>query len=220
MLQSTNKRCNALQSIMGIFLQSCNRPETLRELLAHLGLSVSKSTINDAINNLSAEADKALKELGHTLLALLACDNIDFDLKHSVPTIEKAESTLIHLTSGTMMPFPESVKLANLDCAEELWKKKSPNNPLALPGDIPQICFEDLLTIQPETPDTNHILRRDWFNSWKFLHDLVHYGPEYFRQFERQLRDPEEIDCIPIAMTTQIPCRTLDIHPSTPAQKC
>ncbi|KAF8168746.1 hypothetical protein BJ912DRAFT_862514, partial [Pholiota molesta] len=217
MLQSTNNRCNALQSIMGIFLQSCNCPETLRELLARIGLSISTSTINEAIHNLSAGADKALKELGRTLLALLAYDNIDFDLKHSVPTVEKAESTLIHLTSGTMMPLPDSVTLADLDCANELWRK-SPNNPLVLPQDIPHIDFDDLLTIHPEIPDSNDMLPRDRFNAWKFLHDLIHYGPEYFRAYKHQLGNPEELDCIPVTKTTQTPCQTLNIHPSSPLQ--
>ncbi|KAF8167142.1 hypothetical protein B0H34DRAFT_812416, partial [Crassisporium funariophilum] len=217
MIISTNKRCNALQSIMGIFLQSCNCPETLRELLARIGLSISTSTINDAVHNLSKEADRSLKELGRTLLALLAYDNIDFDLKHSVPTVEKAESTLIHLTSGTMMPLPDSITLADLDCADELWRK-SPNNPLALPQDIPQIPFENLLTIHPEIPDSNDMLSRNRFDAWKFLHDLINYGPEYFRAYKRQLGNPEEIECIPVTKTTQIPCRTLDIHPSSPAQ--
>jgi hypothetical protein len=138
-------------------------------------------------------------------LALLAYDNIDLDLKHSVPTVERPESTLVHLTSGTMMPLSESIRLSDLDCSEELWKK-SPYNPSALPHDIPQIPFEKLLTIYPETSDSNDMLCRDRFNAWKFLHDLVNYGPEYFRIYARQLGTPEEINCIPVTKTKQIPC--------------
>ena len=41
MMHSSNRQCNTFQSAVGVFLQSCNAPETLRELLAHMGVSVA-----------------------------------------------------------------------------------------------------------------------------------------------------------------------------------
>lgn len=41
LMQSTNKSCNYLQSILGIFFHSTNTPEKVIETLAHAGLSIS-----------------------------------------------------------------------------------------------------------------------------------------------------------------------------------
>ncbi|KAF9467974.1 hypothetical protein BDZ94DRAFT_1184184, partial [Collybia nuda] len=93
-------QCNALQTIVGVFLQSCNTPETVRGFLAHVGLSVLPSSINNVITNLTKESKKRIWRTGQTLMAAYAYDNLDIDLKHSVPTIEKGQETLIHLTTG------------------------------------------------------------------------------------------------------------------------
>ncbi|KAF8900876.1 hypothetical protein CPB84DRAFT_1680201, partial [Gymnopilus junonius] len=103
MLQSTNRHCNALQSIIGIFLHSCNTPETVCELLAHIGLSVSTTSINDTVKSLSKQAGNVMQKLGRTFLTLYAYDNLDIDLKHSVALVERPQDTLIHLTTGTML---------------------------------------------------------------------------------------------------------------------
>lgn len=220
MMQSTNQKCNALQCIVGIFLQSCNCPETLCDLLTRIGLSISATAINGAVSNLSSEAGKAMTALAQTLLILLAWDNVDFNLKHSVPTVEAGlgSDTLVHLTSGTLIPLSHGVTLADLDCSEMLWKK-SPYNPeigISLPK-IPDIDVQKLFTLFPETRNANSLFRRERYNAWKFLYDLAHHGPEYFRRFKPQLGDAEEIDCIPISKTEQVPCRTLNIHPNTNA---
>ena len=77
-------QCNALQAIIGIFLQSCNTPETVREFLAHVGLSVLPSSINKAISSLSKESENQIRKTGRTLMASYAYDNLDIDLKHLV----------------------------------------------------------------------------------------------------------------------------------------
>src|ERR1700733_7973083 len=111
MMQSSNQRCNALQSAVGMFLESCNTPETVRELLAHMGISVSTTAINDMVNSLSKETQTEIRRLGQSLLAAYAYDNLDIDLKHAVPTIENDPVTLIHLTSGTLLPLDSSITL-------------------------------------------------------------------------------------------------------------
>ena len=121
-MQSSNQRCNALQSAVGLFLESCNTPETVRELLAHMGLSVSTTAINDMVNSLSKESRTEIQMLGQTLLTSYAYDNLDIDLKHAIPTIEKDPTTLIHLTSATMLPLDDTVVLEDLNCSEMLWK--------------------------------------------------------------------------------------------------
>jgi len=80
-MQSSNQRCNALQSMFGVFLHASNTPATVRELLSRIGVSVSPNAINEALSNLSKEAEAEIRRLGHTHLASYAYDNLDIDLK-------------------------------------------------------------------------------------------------------------------------------------------
>ncbi|EKM77432.1 hypothetical protein AGABI1DRAFT_13110, partial [Agaricus bisporus var. burnettii JB137-S8] len=68
MMQATSQRCNSLQALVGVFLQSCNVPEQTRNFLAHLGVSVSVATINRAMKQLSREAHREIRQLGASLL--------------------------------------------------------------------------------------------------------------------------------------------------------
>ena len=217
-MQSTNRSCNTLQSALGIFLHSCGTPETVRELLAHMGLSISTTSINEAISNLSKEAIAETHKIGKSLLTIYAYDNLDIDLKHSTPTVENSAETLIHITSGTLFPLYH-VTTEDLDCSDELWNK-SQFNPDVRAQDIPKPTLDQLFEIHPE-PDVPHpsgLVRRERFNAWKFLSDLIHHGPEYFRKFKKDLGDPEVVDAIPVIKTRQVPLRCVDVSPSTPAQ--
>lgn len=214
-MNSTNHRCNAFQILVGIFTHSCGTPETVREFLAHAGLSVSTTTINEAINNLARESNRRMQKHGRTLLTLYAYDNLDIDLKHSTPSFENHSATLIHLTSATMLPLSHRASLHDLKCSDELRNQLHAN-----PDGLPVIPITQLLAkVYPDT--TRHpsgLWRRQRFNAWKFLHDLVHFGPEAFRGFRERLDKPEEIDVILPEKTTQVPMQAMDIKPSTPAE--
>jgi len=119
MMQSSNQHCNTLQSILGIFLHCWNAPEAVRECLTHMGISISVSAINSAVTNLSKQSKAEMWHLGESFLTSYAYDNLDINLKHSIPTIEKLQDTLIHLTSGTMLPLNHRVTLEDLNCSEE-----------------------------------------------------------------------------------------------------
>ena len=126
-MHSTNCRCNALQSLVGIFLHSCEAPETVCKFLACIGLSISVLTINEAVNYLSQEAAVEIEKEGQTLLTLYAYDNLDINLKHTMPKIEQSGDTLVHLTTATMLPLRGGITTNDLNCAEEVWKHSSPN---------------------------------------------------------------------------------------------
>jgi hypothetical protein len=80
---------------------SCIRtPEKVIETLAHFGISISTSTINNTIKSLSVNAQCVLQQLGHTLCTGIAYDNVDILIKAYVPTVEKSTENLKHLTSG------------------------------------------------------------------------------------------------------------------------
>lgn len=217
MAQGTNQRCNALQSIVGIFLHSAGTPETVIELLSRFGVSLTTTSINNAVSSLSSESTNTIVETGRTLLAAYAYDNVDIDLKHAMPTGDMLHDTLVHLTSGTLLELNHGVTREMLACSELLWKK-SKHNPKALASDVPSMTdYIHLLDIHPEVD--NHpsgLLRRERFNLWVFLRDLVMNGPLYFRKFKANLPQPESIDPIPLVKSRQVPARMMDINPPAP----
>lgn len=217
MAQSSNQLCNALQSVVGIFLHCCNTPETVVEFLAHIGLSISATTINNAITNLSKESITEMQRLGRTLLTAYAYDNLDIDLKHSIPTAEKAQDTLIHLTTGLMLPL-HGTSRDDLRCSEQLWAKSKYNMSAKKEDIARQAGIDELLDLHPDV--ANHpsgLTRHERFNAWVFLRDLIRNGPEYFRKFGKDLQEPETVEQIPIEKSRQVPVQTMDISPSTPA---
>ncbi|TFK60262.1 hypothetical protein BDN72DRAFT_940552, partial [Pluteus cervinus] len=129
MLQSSNERCNYLQSVMGIFFHSTNVPEKAIEAVAHAGLSISPSSINSAVRSLSKDAERRVRDLGQTRLTSHAYDN--FDSFFNVAETTNSRSTqLVSATSATSIPLFGVKDPAVLQCSAELWSK-DPRNPLA-----------------------------------------------------------------------------------------
>lgn len=80
--------------------------------------------------------------------------------------------------------------------------------------------LRDLLLVHAETGlahSSGGLLRRDRFNAWKFLVDLVENGPRYFAQFRKDIDRPETVEEIPLVKTQQVPLHAMDINPNTPA---
>ncbi|KAF8214744.1 hypothetical protein K438DRAFT_1441384, partial [Mycena galopus ATCC 62051] len=102
-MQSRNSKCNALESVFGIFLHSTNTPEKVIQALAHMGISISPTAIHRAIHSLSSETVETLRDMGETLLVGYSYDNFDINFPTIVPTIEKAADPLTHLTSGALI---------------------------------------------------------------------------------------------------------------------
>ncbi|KIK81527.1 hypothetical protein PAXRUDRAFT_155936 [Paxillus rubicundulus Ve08.2h10] len=102
LMQGINQKLNALQSILGFFLQSAHAPQKVIDTLAHLGVSIYTDAINLAVQSLSAELQNALQDLGQSLLASYAYDNFDVDLKSQVSTVEK----LRHIFASSVMENP------------------------------------------------------------------------------------------------------------------
>ncbi|KAJ7272797.1 hypothetical protein C8J57DRAFT_1063511 [Mycena rebaudengoi] len=121
MMQSTNKNCNALESVFGIFLHSSNTPYKVIETLAHMGITISPDAIENAVHALSRETYDTLCAMGQTLLAGYAYDNFDINFPGLVPIVEKSTDTLTHLTSGGLVFLEHGVKADDLRCSKELW---------------------------------------------------------------------------------------------------
>ncbi|KAF9496760.1 hypothetical protein BDN71DRAFT_1388857 [Pleurotus eryngii] len=161
-----------------------NTPETVREFLSSLGVSITTTSINSAVQSLSTGARKRMEELGGSFRVLFAYNNLDMEMKQSVPTVETEQDNLVHLMTGTMLPLHLDVTQEDLDCSEELWQQCPPGKPLGIP-------WMNLTKIHAKPADDEGLLQRDRFNRWKFLYDLVHHGPEYFRQFKSDLGSAE-----------------------------
>lgn len=194
-----------------MFLHATNTPETVREFLSALGISITTTTINSAVRSLSKSTRKKMKDLGKSLRALFAYDNLDLEMKPLVPTLETEKDNLVHLTTGTMLPLHPNTALADLDCSDELWERCPPGQPSGVP-------MANLLRLHVKPLDSDGLDGRNRFNRWQFLYDLVDHGPEFFRRFKGDLGDAEVYEAIePIHQTLQVPNQTLDIAPSTPA---
>ncbi|KAL1687148.1 hypothetical protein GGG16DRAFT_128169 [Schizophyllum commune] len=121
MMCSVNQKCNALQSIIGVFLKSCNTPQRVIECLHHMGISVSQQSILFAINSLSQEATDTIRAMGQTLTVGYTYDNVDIDFKHSTSTIENVGDTLAHLTAGFVFRLDHGATPDMFKCSDSLY---------------------------------------------------------------------------------------------------
>lgn len=212
MMQGTNQKCNALQSVFGIFLHTCNTPQKVIDALAHMGVSISVDAIHNAVRSLSAETYIAIRELGQTLLVAYAYDNFDINFKTHQPTVEGQHDTLTHLTSGTLIQLEHGVTLDDLRCSDELWEK-SHFNPVAI-NLAPSKTVVDLEGLHPEADHPSGLSRRQRYIAHKFRSDLCEHGPEYFRRFSKDLGLPEWVEKVSVVPMTHVPARAMDINQS------
>ncbi|KAG1817860.1 hypothetical protein EV424DRAFT_1324185, partial [Suillus variegatus] len=216
-MQTANQKSNMFQSIFGIFLQSAHAPQKVIETLSWMGICVSIDSINTAVMSLSKEAHRGISALGRTLLASYAYNNFDVDLKSTVHTVDKSEHTLKHLTAGLLFPLQHGTTLDNLHCSKALWERLLLNPQVDSMDTATKKGWKDLLTIHPDHLNEAGLSRRDRFNSWKILSDLIEYdnGPTYFHQFKDRLGHLESVEMIPVAKTKILASRAMDISNST-----
>ncbi|CDO77022.1 hypothetical protein BN946_scf184380.g8 [Trametes cinnabarina] len=218
LLHNNNQRCNALQSVIGIFLHSCGAPEKLIKVLSRSGLSISLPSIHRAVQSLALHSAETVETLGQSLLASYAFDNLDTKLPTgSVPTIDGVSDGLIHITTGTVFRLNHGVVLEDLRCSDLLWNR-SPSNPLAAdprPYDS-EATVAHLLGLHPEPEYAADALsRRGRFRAWFAIEALCKYGPPHFTDLRGGLREPETVEKIPVKKLYQTPLRAMDISLST-----
>lgn len=216
-MHSTNQRCNALQSIIGIFLHACDTPEKVVKVLARMGISISLTSIHRAIKSLSQEACHNIRVLGQTLLAAYGFDNFELLLKTGVPTIDKPGEGLLHLISGTLLRLDPEVTLDDLRCSRLLWERSELNPRASDPRPFdPYQTIERLyeLHLERDRPE-GALSRRGRYRAWVFKRTLFKYGPESLRQYNTQADIPEAIEEIPVRKLEYLPLRTMDLNQST-----
>ncbi|KZP14845.1 hypothetical protein FIBSPDRAFT_751267 [Athelia psychrophila] len=215
MMQGTNQKCNALESVIGVFLHSTNTPQKVIDVLAHMGVSISVDAIHNAVRSLLTETYITIRDMGRTLLIVYAYDNFDIDFKTHKPTFEKTKDTLTHLTSGTLIGLEHGVTREDLRCSEMLWEK-SHINPDADPSKlVPPKTVADLENLHPEDEDhPSSLTRRQRYIQWKCLEELYEHGPEYFREFKKDHGLPEWVEKVPVVKMWHTPARAMDINQS------
>ncbi|KAG1726520.1 uncharacterized protein EDB91DRAFT_1263675 [Suillus paluster] len=216
-MQSMNQRSNALQSVLGIFLQLTHTPQKVVDTLSRIGILISTNSICAAIQSLSAELQNTLRTIGKSLLASYAYDNFDVDLKSQVPQAEKSNESLKHLTSGLLFPLEHGVTTDDLKCSEELWRRTM-LNPHAQPSMLPpKRSWKDLLHIHLESrvDSTPQLSQHDRFNAHMFLLDLCKHRPLYFRCFRSEVPEAEAVEEIPLIKTPITAARAMDINNPT-----
>ncbi|KAI0308804.1 hypothetical protein OF83DRAFT_1180361, partial [Amylostereum chailletii] len=200
---------------MGIFLHACNTPEKVIKTFAHAGISISPTSIHNGIRSLSNNISEEVWDLGQTLVASYAYDNFDIDFKTSIPSLDKPLESLVHLTSGLVFHLDHGVTPQDLKCSQELWARSRFNDDVAEELSPPERTVDDLLGLHPDTLfQSTNMTRSARYNAWWFRYDLVHNGPEYFRQFQDRLGAPEVVEQIPVTKLRHVPARAMDINQS------
>jgi hypothetical protein len=219
MLQNSNERCNYLQGILGFFYHSTSVPEKVIETLAHAGLSISISSIHNAVQSVSHQASARIRHAVRSLQSAFAYDNFDIDFKTEQPTLEH-RSNFISATSATVIPLFGVNSADQLRCSQWMWER-NPRNP-ALPLNPPHPLFIELKsmmqlhkddTYNQQSNPTRPSPRQEAF-AWHVREILVHHG-QHFRHFEKELCEPAPVDRIPLHKTEQVPCRAMNIKQST-----
>ncbi|KAM6504000.1 hypothetical protein JOM56_000943 [Amanita muscaria] len=192
--QSTNERCNYLQSVLGIFYHSTAVPEKVIETLAHAGLSISLTSIHSAVKSLSQDAARKIKAALRTLTTALAYDNFDINFKSPEPTVERP-SSFVSATSATAIPLFAVGNPDALRRSQHYWEK-DPRNPSPSAQPI-KIDTEDLSDF--------HLRSSSRRAPGQKLSPLLTNYAWHIRYI-----------LIPLHQTTQIPCKSMNIKESTP----
>jgi hypothetical protein len=214
LLISSNQKCNALPSMLGLFCHSTNALELVIETLAHAGLSISLSSIHNMVNLLLTKSVDNIRSLAQTLTVLFAYDNFDMEFKSYSPTIEKHEDSLKHATSAIIFPLI-STSMQDLMCSDELWRTNPINSYIQNYQKQPLRGLESLLPISTKLSPSVHIR----ILAWHFWHALItHYEP--FKTYQIKLEGPEIINQIPLTKTEYVPYCAIDINQSTANGQC
>jgi len=126
-LQSSNAQCNLLQGWLGFFMKSACVPEKVVEVFAHAGLSISLTSIHNAVSSISKEIGSKIKARFERYKQHLHMTTLISNSK--LPTLENRTS-FVSATSATVIPlYGIDHNNANaLRCSTHLWDR-DPRNP-------------------------------------------------------------------------------------------
>lgn len=213
-MQSTNERCNALQTVIGFFLHATRVPERVVEMLAHSGIAIAPRSILRMNRSASLKSVLKVRQTAKSLTNAYALDNLDIALDTEQPTLER-KSKLLHITSATMVPLHHDVTKDDLKVSRELWNS-NPLNPSPPPDVNPHKppSYASHLKSRPtySPTDPRHL---DNLFAWHVREILLSNEPSLRKVFPDALGSPPLVNQIPVIRTPQIPLRAMNINVST-----
>ncbi|EAU87680.2 hypothetical protein CC1G_08716 [Coprinopsis cinerea okayama7 len=105
LMNTINNRCNALQSVNGVYLHAASAPDRVHELFSKVGLSISIQSTNNAIQYMSKTTIKKAKALGLSFLSSYAFDNLDIGQAKGTPTIDSTSARISSSEGMSMSVF-------------------------------------------------------------------------------------------------------------------
>lgn len=213
-MNTRNQKCNALQTVVGIFAHSSNAPQKLIETLNHQSMSISPKSIHNMIGSMSSESVKRIKKIMVDLRAAAALDNLDIYFKTDQPTLTH-ESKLVHMTTATFLPLYHGVEKADLKCTKELWEKSEYNRHRTEPPTVPtyRILAEMAQTSASspkEAPESYQNLM-----AWHVRDILVKNAKGMKEHFGNMNAKPYVREQVPVIRTEQVPARAMNINVGT-----
>jgi hypothetical protein len=199
---SSNKNFNALQCIVGFFLESKCAPENIVELLSHMGVSVSTQTNRNIVNSLTKSARLRNKNLPDSMFIY---DNFDLDFKTAQPTLGNT-GTHISMTSATFAPYA-NCEMADLRFAKELHETSRFNKDI-MPGD-PRVYTPRVRDIVPQWDHAVGVDPLIKALAWHLRAILVQQEPG-FDIFKLALGLPDVVDALPVVKTRQFPANAIN----------
>lgn len=200
---SSNEKFNALQCIIGFFLESKCVPEIVIELLSHMGISVSTFTTGKMVNSLTVSARQRNKNLPPSMFIY---DNFDLDFKVAQPTIGRS-GTHVSMTSATFAPYSMSYPNA-LQFTKELHATSAFNKDIP-PGD-PRVYTPRVRDILPSNAASQgglDALSKAF--AWHIRAILVQQQPA-FKIYEGVLGMPDAVQSLPVVKTVQFPASAIN----------
>lgn len=213
--------CNQLQTLVGLFAHSTHTPEKVIDLLAHAGLSIAPSSINNMVKSMSQHALEHLKDPfltepdGEQEPVSFGFDNLDIKFPTDNPTIDY-HGHLAHITTGILLPV-RGAKIEDMRVSKEIWMKAD-NNPERDPLEpVMKITHKNLMalmkpaSVPPEHPFSLQS-RMAWHIRKFLLLECVDTLPSAVKdKLRSKLGLPEAKLSIPVAKMTQRPAQAMNV---------
>jgi hypothetical protein len=206
--------------MVSLFAHSTSTSEKMVELLAHAGLAIAPSSINNMVQAMSTEATRTLKSQLPGLVAAIAYDNLDISFRTEQPTVDHS-SHLAHITTGTFMPLQCATK-DDMRVSEEIWSKsklnpnRNPAEPLIEPTHKNLMGL--LLSSSGVPPDDPLSIRSRmaWHIRDILLHkDVKTLAPALKEKLQLLLGQPQAKRSIPVVKTKQYPAQAMCVSVSS-----
>ncbi|KAF9899125.1 hypothetical protein EC991_009576 [Linnemannia zychae] len=102
LLFMTSQKCNAFQTVMGVFLHCTGCPTRVLDVLSSLGLSVSDDQVRKALANMTTDAMDQVRKAVLENDWFIVYDNINIAMKHQHQRVNKLD-TFENRTAATVI---------------------------------------------------------------------------------------------------------------------